>query len=136
MIYGLIVVLLLGLAVLWVVLKGQPKISDAKRAEVTGRLREIAKLLESAQDEHALVRAVMEADKLLDQALKMRGVAGSGLGERLKNGKALLGGMENEAWQAHKLRNRLAHEVDARLSLGQARMAVMDLTKVILKVLG
>ena len=59
--------------------------------------------------------AVMEADKLLDHALKARGVRGETMGDRLKSARGIL--MNNDAvWQAHKLRNRLAHEHDVRLN--------------------
>jgi hypothetical protein len=59
--------------------------------------------------------AVMEADKLLDHALKNRGFAGQTMGDRLKNASASF--MNNNAvWQAHKLRNRLAHEQNVQLN--------------------
>lgn len=53
--------------------------------------------------------AVIEADKLLDRALKDKGFRGETMGDRLKAaGKAL--GNQNAVWSAHKLRNQLAHE--------------------------
>ncbi len=59
--------------------------------------------------------AVMEADKLLDHALKARGFAGTTMGERLKSaGKAFMN--TNAVWDAHKLRNRLAHEQNVQLN--------------------
>lgn len=59
--------------------------------------------------------AIMEADKLLDHALKNRGAAGETMGDRLKNSRRSF--MNNDAvWQAHKLRNRLAHEQDVKLN--------------------
>ena len=59
--------------------------------------------------------AIIQADKLLDQALKERGVNGETLGERLKNAKPLLSNLD-DVWRAHKLRNRIAHEPDATVS--------------------
>ena len=60
--------------------------------------------------------AVMEADKLLDKALTERHFAGETMGERLKSAKGSF--MKNDAvWQAHKLRNRLAHEQDVKLNI-------------------
>lgn len=53
--------------------------------------------------------AVVSADKLLDTALRERGVRGATLGERLKNAGTHLTHID-QVWQAHKLRNRIAHE--------------------------
>jgi hypothetical protein len=59
--------------------------------------------------------AIMEADKLLDHALKNRGYSGQTMGDRLKAARGSF--MNNDAvWQAHKLRNRLAHEQDVQLN--------------------
>ena len=59
--------------------------------------------------------AIMEADKLLDQALKARGYPGVTMGDRLKAaGKGFMN--TNAVWDAHKLRNRLAHETDVSLN--------------------
>ena len=59
--------------------------------------------------------AIMEADKLLDQALKSLGYKGETMGERMKDAKNTF--RSNEAvWQAHKVRNRLAHEDTAKLN--------------------
>ena len=59
--------------------------------------------------------AIFEADKLLDHALKGRGYSGDTMGERLKSaGKAFMN--TNAVWDAHKLRNRLAHEQNVPLN--------------------
>lgn len=67
--------------------------------------------------------AVLNADKLLDQALKERGIVGETMGERLKNAKHLLGD-NNAIWTAHKLRNRIAHEDSVNLTPGLTRKAL------------
>jgi hypothetical protein len=67
--------------------------------------------------------AILNADKLVDQALKDRGFKGQTMGERLKSAKASLPHRDN-IWQAHKLRNQLAHEPDAKVSYDQARRAL------------
>lgn len=59
--------------------------------------------------------AIFEADKLLDHALKARGYGGQTMGDRLKNARGSFMN-NNTVWQAHKLRNRLAHEQDVRLN--------------------
>lgn len=67
--------------------------------------------------------AIMNADKLLDTALKERGVPGDSLGERLKNGKDLFSD-RNGLWQAHKLRNHIAHDENVRLTMRRTQQAM------------
>lgn len=69
------------------------------------------------QIEHSLVRdnaatypmAVMNADKLLDQALKDARYRGKTMGERMKSANKIWR-QADYVWGAHKVRNRLAHE--------------------------
>lgn len=59
--------------------------------------------------------AIMEADKLLDHALKSQGYSGTTMADRLKDARRTL--TNNDAvWRAHKLRNRLAHEQNVPLN--------------------
>ncbi len=67
--------------------------------------------------------AVSEADKLLDYALKNTGARGDTMGERLKHSTQRFSD-SNAIWNAHKLRNALAHEADFDLVPSQAREAV------------
>lgn len=53
--------------------------------------------------------AIINADKLLDQALRERGISGETMGERMKSAKTLFSNNDT-IWTAHKLRNRIAHE--------------------------
>jgi hypothetical protein len=63
-----------------------------------------------AGDDNDLKIAIIEADKSLDNALRNAGVMGATLGDRLKKVRpAQLPNVE-EVWQAHKLRNQIAHE--------------------------
>lgn len=70
-----------------------------------------------------LHQAVLEADKLLDRALRERGLKGQTMGDRLKSAKTTLSN-NNAVWQAHKMRNRLAHETGIRLTQGEVRGAL------------
>jgi hypothetical protein len=54
--------------------------------------------------------AIIEADIILDETLKKRGYVGSSLGERLRNISPTQLQSLNDAWEAHKIRNRIAHE--------------------------
>jgi hypothetical protein len=69
--------------------------------------------------------AVLNADKLLDQALKDKGLRGETMGDRLKSAKDLFTN-RNDVWSAHKLRNRIAHESDVRVTYDAARRALGD----------
>jgi hypothetical protein len=54
--------------------------------------------------------AVLEADTILDELFRDLHYPGDNLGERLKNvPRGAIGTLE-DAWSAHKLRNRIAHE--------------------------
>ncbi len=59
--------------------------------------------------------AIMNADKLLDRALKERGFKGTTMGERLVSAGRVFSKCDT-VWAAHKLRNRLAHEDNVKLS--------------------
>ena len=64
--------------------------------------------------------AVLNADKLLDQALRERGFRGETMGERMKSAHYIWKN-SNAVWTAHKIRNKVAHEPNVELSF--------DLTK-------
>lgn len=53
--------------------------------------------------------AILNADKLLDAALKARGYGGETMGERMKAAQKTFRN-NNAVWAAHKLRNQIAHE--------------------------
>jgi hypothetical protein len=59
--------------------------------------------------------AILEADKLLDQALRQSGYSGQTMGERLKSARKAFKNVDH-VWQAHKIRNQLAHESGFKLN--------------------
>jgi hypothetical protein len=75
-------------------------------------------------DDNSLRLAVIEADKILDQVLKLAGYPGEQLGERLKlmNEEQLPN--LNQIWEAHKLRNRIVHETNFSLNRATAERAL------------
>lgn len=77
-----------------------------------------------AGDDNSLKIAVMEADNTLDEALKLAGFKGENLGERLKNITEEQLPNIQAIWEAHKLRNRLVHETDFRLTRDTAEKAL------------
>tara|TARA_B100002051_G_scaffold276779_1_gene327890 strand:+ start:7756 stop:8406 length:651 start_codon:yes stop_codon:yes gene_type:complete len=54
--------------------------------------------------------AIIEADIILDETLKERGFVGDSLGERLKSVSANQLASIGDAWEAHKVRNNIAHK--------------------------
>lgn len=72
------------------------------------RLSIIQNRIES-EDPNDWKLAIIEADVILDQALKRRGYGGTSLGERLKSISPTMLQSLDDAWQAHKVRNFIAH---------------------------
>jgi len=68
--------------------------------------------------------AILEADKLLNDALREAGVVGIQLGDRLKKASTEQVPNLNELWQAHKLRNQIAHEPNFKLKRDLAERAL------------
>ena len=69
-------------------------------------------------------RAILEADTILDEMTEKMQYPGETLGERLKavdpaNWKTL-----PQAWEAHKVRNKIAHEGDFVLTKREARRVI------------
>ena len=60
-------------------------------------------------DESANQMAIINADKLLDHALKARGFSGETMAERMKKAESQFKDKKS-VWLAHKLRNRIVHE--------------------------
>jgi hypothetical protein len=78
--------------------------------------------------EEGMILAVIDADKLLDEALKKKHFRGKTMGERLVSAQRSL--KDNDAvWFAHKLRNRLVHEPNVRLKKSEAQTALAGFKK-------
>ena len=70
--------------------------------------------------------AIINADKLLDTALKKRRFSGKSMGERLVSAQRKLSNNDG-VWFAHKLRNRLVHEQDVNLKEKEVREALVGI---------
>ncbi|HVM76648.1 MAG TPA: hypothetical protein VMU07_00650 [Candidatus Paceibacterota bacterium] len=68
--------------------------------------------------------AILEADKILNEALRAAGMPGTQLGDRLKRARTSQIPNLDELWQAHKLRNQIAHEPDFKLKRDLAERAL------------
>lgn len=70
--------------------------------------------------------SLMDADKLLDFCLAKKGgkkFERLSLGEKLKKGRDLFSDLDG-VWFAHKLRNKIAHELNFKISRGDAKRAL------------
>ena len=76
-----------------------------------------------ADDPSSWQFAILRADKLLDKALRERGVNGENMGDRLKNAKPYVTNLDR-VWSMHKVRNRIAHETNVNVSKRQAGEAL------------
>ena len=63
-------------------------------------------------DEKAYSFAMIEADSLFEDILGRMGFGGKNIAERLRSVMPSDLPSVNEVWEAHKLRNRIAHETD------------------------
>lgn len=85
--------------------------------------RDMQKLLSSKEN---WKQAVVEADKLLDEALKKKRFKGKTMGERLTKAQRLL--TDNESvWFGHKLRKQIETEANAKLKEKDVKDALLGI---------
>lgn len=121
--------IILGVVVILIVLFGVYVLRYRKQRLNSRSIKEIQKLwtpLESLVKDHP-DQAILKADKLLDHALKKAGYTGT-LGEKLKKARAIFHDLDG-LWAAHKLRNRIAHEVHIQVTERQAAHAMKAFKK-------
>jgi hypothetical protein len=94
------------------------------------RWRRISDVLK-AGDERDFRLAIIEADSLIDEILIRHGHIGKDMGERLKS--ILPHELKNldNLWEAHKIRNQIAHDANFRISKNQAEKAINVYHKVL-----
>jgi hypothetical protein len=115
-------VLLVAGLLLWIISRlhrGSPQLNTDKYRK---KWLEIERLLK--KDDHRSCQfAVIEADKLLDNALKERGVKGETMGERLKSASNTWTNRDS-VWNAHRLRNKIVHEAGVQVGYDMSRRAL------------
>lgn len=89
--------------------QGYIDVTQKQDDELSQRWRKVMELVDS-ENQNDWKMAIIEADIMLDYVLGKMGYQGTGVGEKLK--RVERGDMEtlDEAWEAHKVRNSLAHE--------------------------
>ena len=89
------------------------------------------KILErgSSADENERKFALIEADTLIEKILGLSGYDGENLGTKLKQVEK--GDIESldDMWEAHKIRNRIAHEANFQLSPEATELALSRFEK-------
>lgn len=109
-------------------LGGKKGISIAEKNEITAKRHEIENLL-SSNNVIELKHAVMEADKLVDRALKLKGFQGDSFADRLRDAERSVDrNVYQNIWQGHKVRNRIAHESES-ISIAELKSAIDKLLK-------
>lgn len=75
---------------------------------------------------------ILEADNMLDEILSAEGYQGESLGEKLKAMDASGFASYQDAWEAHKVRNQIAHEGAATMDFSKkmARDTILKFEKV------
>ncbi len=119
-------ILVFGGLVLFLIKKKKITFSQKKRQFIMRHLREI----ESSSDKEKII----ELDKILDECLQSKNISGS-LGEKMKKyGKQFEN--ENAIWNAHKLRNKLVHEIGFIPTKKESEKAISAFLQEIEKIIG
>lgn len=77
-----------------------------------------------SENENDRKQAVISADSLMEKILAMAGYSGENLGEKLKNIEPADLDSLDALWEAHKVRNRIAHEAGYNLSKEDSERAL------------
>jgi hypothetical protein len=90
------------------------KAEDVPRTQL--RWRRVMEHADS-DDEHKWRLAILEADIMLNELLDLQGYKGETIAEKMKQVSRTNFNSIDDAWEAHKVRNRVAHEgVDYHIS--------------------
>lgn len=112
---------LLGLAIVFLAFVGWRMRFRRARLRGAAKTRAFAQF-ESARKLSDPARRVVEADIVLDHALKGLGYQGQ-FGEKLKKMGVRFSNLD-AVWKAHKLRNRIAHEPGVSIADAEAEQAL------------
>ncbi|MFA5358983.1 MAG: hypothetical protein WC310_04165 [Patescibacteria group bacterium] len=111
--------------VFWFVKKSHPApIDDFSAKKISEEWLQIEELIKQ-DSPNAWKLAVLEADKLVDYALKTLAVPGKDFGERIRAINYQLPSIRN-VWPAHIVRNKLVHESDYQLDKKTAVRSVQQ----------
>ncbi len=112
-IISIVLLIFIGLAIvvaILVLIKGGSRKLTAQQQKFLNK--QWAKIISESHNNS--VQAILDADKLLAYLLEAKGYEGT-VGEMLKKSGSLFKNL-NDVWAAHKLRNKIAHEIGVSLS--------------------
>ncbi|MDP3697071.1 MAG: hypothetical protein Q8R55_03495 [Candidatus Taylorbacteria bacterium] len=138
---GLLLTLIFGVLLMWVIFRSKERISDrteeikmelnppkAGEGKYDARWKEVREHLTSLREAEWKF-AIIEADKIMEAALEGAGFPGETIGERMTLiDKENLNSI-NDLWQAHKLRNIIAHDPHYTVKYGEVRQAIENYEK-------
>jgi hypothetical protein len=122
MIFFLVGVIVFGILVLFVVsrLGHKVPVHHLNKKHFQQKWIELLNLVKTPE---GMILAVIDADKLMDEALRRRHFKGTSMGERLVSAQRSFSN-NDDVWHAHKLRNRLVHETDVKIKQNDAKNAL------------
>ncbi len=126
---GAVIILLLLVMGTSLLLKKKPR--KLNQQYYTDKWQTLQKLLSNKE---TWPLAVIDADKLLDDALKRSHYKGKSMGERLMTAQHAIADNDG-VWFGHKLRNRLVHETNVKLKERDVKEALLGI-RAALKELG
>ncbi|MBI5148038.1 MAG: hypothetical protein HZA37_02730 [Parcubacteria group bacterium] len=98
-------------------------VSDVAKRRSVKAWQQIQKRLR-AGDEANLKLAIIEADKILDEIIKLSGYRGETMSDRLKQlTPAQLSNLDG-IWHVHKIRNRIVHEPEYYIAAAEAEKTI------------
>jgi hypothetical protein len=117
------IIIIIVLAVVFLVivsLASRPKPRGIDKIHFENEWKDIMAMV---NDPKTRSMSIIQADRLLDEALKCCGYRGDTMGERLISAKQALKHRDS-VWASHKLRNKLVHESMAELSAHEVQRAL------------
>ncbi len=82
----------------------------------------------TTENEIGWTKAIIDADKLLDEILRKAGFKGKSMGERMTSASRSFSNCDR-TWAAHKLRNRVVHETSIKLRKRHVQSALAAFNK-------
>lgn len=133
---GFVVSLVFGILLIWLALRSKEKIADTLEeikielnppkpgeGKYDARWKEVREHLTSFREAEWKF-AIIEADKIAEVALEEAGFPGETIGERMTLiSRDQLVSIQ-DLWEAHKLRNIIAHDPNYQVTYGEVRGAI------------
>lgn len=121
---GIIGLLILLVSTVWL-RRAMRRWRFGKEVESVAKHWKAVEVLVIRGDEMSLRLAIIQADAVLDFALKAKAFSGTTTGERLNSASKKYKRLQNTFW-ARSLRNTLVHEAGSVLKVSQAQKAIAE----------